>query len=89
MLNSQAAHDVRFNITILEAGPSIGGQLAPFGSGSGPVFPYNDSTLDPLSAEDLAGLGLMWSSPLFTHDSKAILRDEIEFVELPSQKVGQ
>ncbi|RYO83211.1 hypothetical protein DL764_009486 [Monosporascus ibericus] len=90
--NSPAAHGVDFEITVFEAGLSIGGQLAQFSSvseGDGPVFPYNDNALDPLSAEDVAGPALLWGSPLFTRSSEDILGgDAVEFFDLPSQKVG-
>ncbi|RYP93477.1 hypothetical protein DL770_000361 [Monosporascus sp. CRB-9-2] len=83
--NSPAAHGVDFNITVFEAGFSIGGQLAQFDS----VSPYNDSALDPLSAEDVAGPALLWGNPLFTRSSKHILGgDAVRFFDLPNQKVG-
>ncbi|RYP56520.1 hypothetical protein DL771_011839 [Monosporascus sp. 5C6A] len=90
--NSPAARGVDFEITVFEAGLSIGGQLTQFGSaseGGGPVFPYDDSALDPLSAEDVAGPALLWGNPLFTRSSEDILGgDVVEFFDLPSQKVG-
>ncbi|RYP23096.1 hypothetical protein DL765_001351 [Monosporascus sp. GIB2] len=93
--NSPAASGVDFEITVFEAGSSIGGQLAQFGSpespsgAGGPVFPYNDSALDPLRAEDVAGPALLWGNPLFTRSSEDILGgDAVEFFDLPSQKVG-
>ncbi|RYP34953.1 hypothetical protein DL767_004030 [Monosporascus sp. MG133] len=90
--NSPAAQGVDFEITVFEAGLWIGGQLAQFGpvsDGGGPVFPYDDSSLDPLSAEDVAGPALLWGNPLFTRSSEDILGgDAVEFFDLPSQKVG-
>ncbi|RYO86994.1 hypothetical protein DL762_004419 [Monosporascus cannonballus] len=93
--NSPAARGVDFEITVFEAGSAIGGQLTQFGSpdspegAGGPVFPYNDSALDPLRAEDVAGPALLWGTPLFTRSSEDILGgDELEFFDLPSQKVG-
>ncbi|RYP87368.1 hypothetical protein DL769_000572 [Monosporascus sp. CRB-8-3] len=93
--NSPGARGVDFEITLFEAGSSIGGQLAQFGSsdssggGGGPVFPYNDSALDPLCAEDVAGPALLWGNPLFTRSSEDILGGHaVEFFDLPSQKVG-
>ncbi|KAI1780018.1 hypothetical protein F4818DRAFT_401495 [Hypoxylon cercidicola] len=88
-LHSKAGSlDVRFNITLFESAPSIGGQLALNDSTGGPVFPYNDRTQDPIIAEDIAGSALMWSNPLFTKASEQILGVNTEFSELPSQQVG-
>ncbi|RYP54962.1 hypothetical protein DL768_000278 [Monosporascus sp. mg162] len=90
--NSPAAHGVDFEITVFEAGLWIGGQLAQFGpvsDGGRPVFPYDDSTLGPLSAEDVAGPALLWGNPLFTRSSEDILGGgAVEFFDLPSQQVG-
>ncbi|KAI1768252.1 hypothetical protein GGR53DRAFT_478445 [Hypoxylon sp. FL1150] len=80
--------DIRFNITLFESAPSIGGQLALNDSAAGPVFPYNDRTQDPIIAEDVAGAALMWGNPLFTKASEDILGMKTEFSELPSQQVG-
>ena len=82
---------MHFDITVFEAAPSVGGKLALFSPGSGGdarVFPWNDSRLDPLSAEDVAGPALMWSSPLFTRASEEVLGDAVDFFELPAQEVG-
>ncbi|KAK7746188.1 hypothetical protein SLS62_009478 [Diatrype stigma] len=87
--NSPAAGGAHYDITLFEAGPSVGGKLAFFDSnGSGRTFPYNDITLDPITAEDIAGPALMWRNLLFTQSSERILRDKVEFSESPSQKVG-
>ncbi len=91
MRSSPSPNGARFDITIFESGPSVGGTLAFFGSQGGTgdrVFPCNDSALDPISAEDVMGPALLWNNPLFTEATEKILGDQIEFFELPSQKVG-
>ncbi|XXG94686.1 hypothetical protein Hte_000943 [Hypoxylon texense] len=86
--NKARSLDIRFNITLFESAPSIGGQLALNDSTGGPVFPYNDRTQDPIIAEDIAGTALMWSNPLFTKSVEDTLGESTEFSELPSQQVG-
>ncbi|KAI1083210.1 hypothetical protein F5B20DRAFT_529057 [Whalleya microplaca] len=85
---SAAAHHVCIDTTIFESAPVIGGQLALNASDGGPVFPYDDTSLDPLTAEDIAGNALIWGNPLFTKASEETLGDKIEFSELPSQQIG-
>ena len=84
---------MHLDITVFEASASVGGKLALFSSspetGGDPlVYPWNDSQLDPLSAEDVAGPALMWNSPLFARASEEVLGDAVEFFELPPQEVG-
>ena len=92
-----AAIGMHLDITVFEAAPLIGGKLALFPSPQSPspasegdarVFPWNDSRLDPLSAEDVAGPALLWGNPLFTRASEEVLGDAVEFFELPAQEVG-
>ncbi|KAL7629307.1 hypothetical protein AAE478_000827 [Parahypoxylon ruwenzoriense] len=79
LLRSTATRDIRFNITIFESSPLIGGQLALNDSTGGPVFPYNDPRQDPITAEDVAGTALVWGSPLFTKASEESLGDKVGF----------
>ncbi|KAI0140941.1 hypothetical protein F4776DRAFT_613312 [Hypoxylon sp. NC0597] len=79
---------IQVNITLFEASPLIGGQLALNDSTGGPVFPYDDPEQAPIIAEDITGTALVWSNPLFTKSSEAILGDKLEFTELPSQEVS-
>lgn len=88
MRTSPAAGGAHFDITVFEAGPSVGGKLAFFDPDGGRTFPYDDIALDPITAEDITGPALMWSNLLFTQSSERILGDKVEFSEIPSQKVG-
>ncbi|KAI1499164.1 hypothetical protein F5X99DRAFT_293358 [Biscogniauxia marginata] len=84
---SATAGDIRFNVTLFEAAPRVGGQLSLADSEGGLVFPHGDPFQDPITAEDITGAALLYSNTLFTKDSEAILRDEVEFTELGSQQV--
>jgi hypothetical protein len=81
---------VRFNITIFESKPVIGGVLAfhDVEGSSSPVFPKDDQAQSLITAEDIAGKALMWSNALFTRDSEKILGDKVEFIELGHEQVG-
>jgi hypothetical protein len=80
---------VRFNITIFESKPVIGGALAFHSSKGDVVFPRDDRMQSPITAEDIAGKALMWNNALFTRDSEIILGDEVGFTELGhEQRVG-
>ncbi|KAI0842115.1 hypothetical protein F5Y06DRAFT_292937 [Hypoxylon sp. FL0890] len=79
---------IHVNITIFESAPFIGGQLALNDSTGSPVFPYGDPDQHPITAEDIAGTALVWSNPLFTKTSEAILGDQLQFSERPSQEVS-
>ncbi|CAJ2501827.1 Uu.00g046800.m01.CDS01 [Anthostomella pinea] len=85
---SQAAQGVHFNITVYEAKPHVGGQLALNGSQDGLVYPYDDPRQEPMTAEDIAGTALLWNNALFTQDSEDFLGGRVEFSELGSQQVG-
>ncbi|KAI3329279.1 hypothetical protein HD806DRAFT_530676 [Xylariaceae sp. AK1471] len=88
-LSSAGRDDVRFNITIFESKPVIGGVLAFKDSkGSFSVFPKDDPRQSPITAEDIAGKALMWSNALFTRDSEKILGDKVNFIELGHEQVG-
>ncbi|KAI0176314.1 hypothetical protein GGR52DRAFT_355381 [Hypoxylon sp. FL1284] len=78
----------RLKVTLFEAGPSIGGQLALNDSTGRPVFPFDDRTQDPITAEDIAGTALMWGNPLYTKTSEDILGEGVGFTELPGRRVG-
>ncbi|OTA64573.1 hypothetical protein K449DRAFT_270730 [Hypoxylon sp. EC38] len=80
--------NIHLNVTLFEASPLIGGQLALNDSTGGPVFPYNDPEQAPIIAEDITGTALAWSNPLFTKSSEEILGDKLEFAERPSQEVS-
>ncbi|KAI2640549.1 hypothetical protein GGS26DRAFT_165408 [Hypomontagnella submonticulosa] len=80
--------DIHLNITLFESAPLVGGQLALNASTGGPVFPHDDPTQDPISAEDIAGTALLWANPLFTKTSEEVLGDKVEFSELSSQQVS-
>ncbi|KAI0977603.1 hypothetical protein F4678DRAFT_468707 [Xylaria arbuscula] len=87
----QYAHlkkDVRFNITIFESSPVIGGMLAVHDPNGQPVFPNDDQMQSPIVAEDIAGTALMWQNALFTHDSEKLLNDKVVFTELGTEQVG-
>ena len=84
---------MHLDITVFEASASVGGKLALFSetepeTGDPLVYPWNDSRLDPLSAEDVAGPALMWNNPLLARASEEVLEDAVEFFELPPQEVG-
>ncbi|KAI1382207.1 hypothetical protein F4677DRAFT_440008 [Hypoxylon crocopeplum] len=83
-----AAGNIHLNIALFESAPVIGGQLALSDSAGGPLFLRDDHTLDPITAEDIAGAALLHCNPLFTKTSEEILGDQVEFFELPSQQVG-
>ncbi|KAI0517534.1 hypothetical protein F5B22DRAFT_654770 [Xylaria bambusicola] len=85
---SQASRDMRFNITILESKPIVGGMLALHDSSGGPVYPNDDPMQSPITAEDIVGPALMWQNSLFTQDSEKILGDSISFNELDTDFVG-
>ncbi|KAI1808310.1 hypothetical protein F4811DRAFT_291245 [Daldinia bambusicola] len=82
------ARGIHVDITIFESSLLIGGQLALNSSTGGPVFPYDDSTQDPIIAEDIAGTALLWGNPLFTKTTEKILGDEVQISEAGSQRVS-
>ncbi|KAI1299451.1 hypothetical protein F5Y03DRAFT_365997 [Xylaria venustula] len=86
--HSPLEKDVRFNITIFESSPIIGGMLAIHDPNGQPVFPNDDPMQSPIAAEDIAGTALMWQNALFTHDSEKLLRDKLVFTELGTEQVG-
>ncbi|KAK5636032.1 hypothetical protein RRF57_011744 [Xylaria bambusicola] len=85
---SQASGGMRFNITIFESKPVIGGMLALHDSNGRPVYPNDDPTQSHITAEDIAGTALIWQNSLFTQDSKKILGDSIHFNDLGTDQVG-
>ncbi|KAI1110506.1 hypothetical protein F5Y14DRAFT_359861 [Nemania sp. NC0429] len=85
---SPRARGLRFNITIYEAKPVLGGALALCGANGSLVFPKDDTTQSPITAEDIAGKGLAWSNELFTRDSERVLGDSVHFLELTPEKIG-
>ncbi|KAI1736910.1 hypothetical protein F4680DRAFT_430527 [Xylaria scruposa] len=86
--NSPTAQRVQFNITIFESKPVIGGALAFSDSKGSFVFPKDDPTQNPITAEDIAGNALVWDNTLFTRDSEKVLKDKVDFFELSPQQIG-
>ncbi|KAI0451478.1 hypothetical protein F5B21DRAFT_507255 [Xylaria acuta] len=86
--NSPAARHVRFNVTIYESKPVLGGALAFRDANGSSVFPKNDQTQGPITAEDIAGSALMWDNALFTQDSEKVLKDKVDFFELGPEQIG-
>ncbi|KAI1120725.1 hypothetical protein F5Y10DRAFT_257819 [Nemania abortiva] len=82
------ARDVRFNITIFESKPVLGGVLALHNANGSSVFPKDDPMQDPITAEDITGKALVWSNTLFTQDSERILEDKVNFLELGPEQIA-
>ncbi|KAI0189026.1 hypothetical protein F4808DRAFT_454136 [Astrocystis sublimbata] len=86
--NSPTARNVRFNITIYESQPVIGGALAIHYEDGSLVYPNDDLTQSPLTAEDITGSALVWDNTLFTQDSQKLLGDKIDFFERDLEQIG-
>ncbi|KAI1428374.1 hypothetical protein F5Y12DRAFT_782783 [Xylaria sp. FL1777] len=86
--NSPTARYVRFNITIYESKPVLGGALALHDTNGSSIFPKDDPMQSPITAEDISGTALMWNSPLFTQDSGKALKEKAEFIELGPEQIG-
>ncbi|KAI8954198.1 hypothetical protein F4801DRAFT_50017 [Xylaria longipes] len=85
---SPAARYVQFNVTIYESKPVLGGALAFCDANGSSVFPKNDPTQSPITAEDIAGNALVWDNALFTQDSEKVLKDKVDFFELGPEQIG-
>ncbi|KAI1345176.1 hypothetical protein F5Y15DRAFT_19578 [Xylariaceae sp. FL0016] len=79
--------NIRFNITVYESKPVIGGVLSVSDANESLVYPYEDPTQDPITPEDIAGRALLWHNALFTGDSERLLGDKVEFYESDSEQV--
>lgn len=88
LCTSPTARKVRFNITIYESKPVIGGVLAINDNEGSPVRPKDDPMQDPITAEDVTGKALIWNNALFTRDSERFLKDRINFSELGPEQIG-
>ncbi|KAI0107445.1 hypothetical protein GGR51DRAFT_515498 [Nemania sp. FL0031] len=86
--NTPTARDVRFNITIFESKPVLGGMLALHNADGLSVFPKDNPMRDPITAEDITGRALLWSNALFTQDSERILEDKVNFVKLGPEQIA-
>ncbi|KAI1750934.1 hypothetical protein F4782DRAFT_228440 [Xylaria castorea] len=86
--NSPTARYIRFNVTIYESRPVLGGVLAFCDANGSSVFPKNDPTQSPITAEDIAGNALMRDNILFTQDSEKVLKDKVDFFELGPEQIG-
>ncbi|GAP83324.1 putative prenylcysteine oxidase 1 precursor protein [Rosellinia necatrix] len=88
LCSSPTARGVRFNITIFEAKPVIGGMLSLHDANGKHVLPNDDPMQSHITAEDIVGTALMWQNSLFTQDSENMLGDSIHFDELVTNRVG-
>ncbi|KAI0438778.1 hypothetical protein F4803DRAFT_533830 [Xylaria telfairii] len=86
--NSPSTRYVQFNVTIFESRPVLGGVLAFHDANGSSVFPKDDLTQSPITAEDITGSALMWDNALFTRDSEKILKDKVDFFELGPEQIG-
>ncbi|KAI1828073.1 hypothetical protein F4861DRAFT_490541 [Xylaria intraflava] len=86
--NLSTSRGVKFNITLYESKPIIGGILALHDANGEAVLTKGDPMQGPITAEDIAGKALMWNNKLFTRDSEHALKDEVNFIELGPERVG-